>query len=83
MVKLQHRKDSVHHQVAEHVRNQTDVCKDLDKATSDIHQFQRYLAYLQLIENVEKIRYIHVHVYRYMDFFSKFLYKLIYNKVKI
>lgn len=57
VVKLQHRKDGIYHQVADHVRNQTEVCKDLNKATSDIQQLQRYLAYLQLIDNVEKIRY--------------------------
>ena len=56
MTKLQHRKDSIHHQVVEHVRNQEEMSKELEKMTNEIQQFQKYLAYLQLIQEVEQIR---------------------------
>jgi len=56
MTKLQHHKDSIHHQVVEHVRNQEEMSKELEKMTNEIQQFQKYLAYLQLIQEVEQIR---------------------------
>ncbi|VDI67318.1 RAD50-interacting protein 1 [Mytilus galloprovincialis] len=52
---IQHRKDNLHQQVVEHVRNQQDVCKELEKVTTEIQQYQYYLAYLQLIEEVDKM----------------------------
>ena len=56
MTKLQHRKDSIYHQVVEQVRNQEEMSKELEKMTNEIQQFQKYLAYLQLIQEVEQIR---------------------------
>jgi uncharacterized membrane-anchored protein YhcB (DUF1043 family) len=41
MTKLQHRKDSIHHQVVEHVRNQEEMSKELEKMTNEIQQFQK------------------------------------------
>lgn len=55
MTKLQHRKDSIYHQVVEQVRNQEEMSKELEKMTNEIQQFQKYLAYLQLIQEVEQI----------------------------
>jgi uncharacterized coiled-coil DUF342 family protein len=40
--------NSLHHQVVEHVRNQEEMSKELEKMTNEIQQFQKYLAYLQL-----------------------------------
>lgn len=58
---IQHRKDNLHQQVVEHVRNQQDVCKELKKVTTEIQQYQYYLAYLQLIEEVDKMRSVILH----------------------
>lgn len=55
MTKLQLRKDNIHHQVVEHTRNQKEMCIELEKMTTEIQQFHRYVAYLQLIQDIEQI----------------------------
>ena len=53
MTKMQLRKDSTHHEVVEHVRGQQEMSSELAKVTAEIEQFQRYLAYLQLIQGLK------------------------------